>query len=188
MNMTRTHLLLCGGTGCHSTGTRAVKESLIQELQKKDLQNEIQVVETGCNGFCAVGPVMLVQPEGIFYVKVKPEDIPELVEEHFLKGNPLERLFHVEPASKEAIPYMKDIPFFAHQLFWVMRNKGIIDPEQIDEYIARDGYFGAARALTEMTPDEIIEEVKASGLRGRGGAGFPAGRKWEFARAAQGSV
>jgi NADH:ubiquinone oxidoreductase subunit F (NADH-binding)/(2Fe-2S) ferredoxin/NAD-dependent dihydropyrimidine dehydrogenase PreA subunit len=188
MNKTRTHLLLCGGTGCHSTGTRAVKDSLIQEIEKKDLHKEIQVVETGCNGFCAVGPVMLVQPEGIFYEKIKPEDIPELVEEHFLKGNPLERLFHVEPASKEAIPHMKDIPFFANQLFWVMRNKGIIDPEQIDEYIARDGYFGAAKALTEMTPDEIIEEVKGSGLRGRGGAGFPAGRKWEFAKASKGAV
>jgi len=188
MNKTRTHLLLCGGTGCHSTGTRAVKDSLIEEIEKQGLHQEIQVVETGCNGFCAVGPVMLVQPEGIFYEKIKPEDIPELVEEHFLKGNPLERLFHVEPASKETIPHMKDIPFFANQLFWVMRNKGIIDPEQIDEYIARDGYFGAAKALTEMTPDEIIEEVKASGLRGRGGAGFPAGRKWEFAKASKGSV
>jgi len=182
MNLTRTQLLLCGGTGCHSTGTSEVKESLIRELHEQKLANEIQVIETGCNGFCAVGPVMLVQPDGIFYEKLKPKDIPELVEEHFLKGRPLKRLLHVEPVSKESIPNMDDIPFFAHQMFWVMRNKGIIDPEEIDEYIARDGYFAAAKALKEMTPDQIVEEVKASGLRGRGGAGFSTGTKWGFAK------
>ena len=182
MNKVRTHLMLCGGTGCHASGTGEFKEALEKELQKQGLAEEIKVVETGCNGFCAVGPVMLVQPEGIFYQKLKVKDVPHLVEEHFLKGRPVKKLFYVEPDSKETISAMAQIPFFANQMFWVMRNKGIIDPELIDEYIARDGYFGAAKALQEMTPEQIIEEVKISGLRGRGGAGFPTGLKWEFAR------
>jgi NADH-quinone oxidoreductase subunit F/NAD(P)H dehydrogenase (quinone)/NADP-reducing hydrogenase subunit HndC len=131
---------------------------------------------------------MLVHPEGIFYQKLTLDEIPKLVEEHFLKGRPYKKLQYVEPASKETIPIMHDIPFFAHQMFWVMRNKGIIDPEIIDEYIARDGYFGVAKALKEMTPDQIIEEVKISGIRGRGGAGFPTGLKWQFAKASPGDV
>jgi len=180
--------MLCGGTGCHSTGSIAVKGAINNELKRHGLNEEIQVIETGCNGFCAVGPVMLVHPEGIFYQKLTLDEVPRLVEEHFLKGRPYKKLQYVEPASKETIPIMHDIPFFAHQMFWVMRNKGIIDPEVIDEYIARDGYFGAAKALKEMTPDQIIEEVKTSGIRGRGGAGFPTGLKWQFAKASPGDV
>ncbi|MFO7666873.1 MAG: NADH-quinone oxidoreductase subunit NuoF [Desulfobacterales bacterium] len=188
MNKIRTQLMLCGGTGCHSTGSIAVKEAINNELTRHGLNEEIQIIETGCNGFCALGPVMLVHPEGIFYQKLTLEEIPKLVEEHFLKGRPYKKLQYVEPASKETIPIMHDIPFFAHQMFWVMRNKGIIDPEVIDEYIARDGYFGVAKALKEMTPDQIIEEVKTSGIRGRGGAGFPTGLKWQFAKASPGDV
>jgi NADH-quinone oxidoreductase subunit F/NAD(P)H dehydrogenase (quinone)/NADP-reducing hydrogenase subunit HndC len=188
MNKIRAQLMLCGGTGCHSTGSIAVKDAINSELKKHSLQEEIQVVETGCNGFCAVGPVMLVHPEGIFYQKLTLDEIPKLVEEHFLKGRPYKKLQYVEPASKETIPIMNDIPFFAHQMFWVMRNKGIIDPEIIDEYIAGDGYFGVAKALKEMTPDQIIEEIKISGIRGRGGAGFPTGLKWQFAKASPGDV
>lgn len=188
MNNVRTHLMLCGGTGCYANHSQKLRDALQKELELKGLAEEIKVVETGCNGFCAVGPVMLVQPEGIFYQKLTPEIVPHLVEEHFLKGRPVKKLFYVEPASKETIPKMDQIPFFAHQMFWVMRNKGVIDPEVIDEYIARDGYFGAAKALKEMTPDEIIAEVKTSGLRGRGGAGFPTGLKWEFARKSPGDV
>jgi len=180
--------MLCGGTGCHSTGSIAVKEAINNELKRHGLNEEVQVIETGCNGFCAVGPVMLVHPEGIFYQKLTLDEIPKLVEEHFLKGRPYKKLQYVEPASKETIPIMHDIPFFAHQMFWVMRNKGIIDPEIIDEYIARDGYFGVAKALKEMTPDQIIEEIKTSGIRGRGGAGFPTGLKWQFAKASHGDV
>jgi NADH-quinone oxidoreductase subunit F/NAD(P)H dehydrogenase (quinone)/NADP-reducing hydrogenase subunit HndC len=161
---------------------------LQQELERRGLAEEVKIIETGCNGFCAVGPVMLVQPEGIYYQKLTPEVVPHLVEEHFLKGRPVKKLFYVEPASKETIPRMEQIPFFAKQMFWVMRNKGAIDPEVIDEYIARDGYFGAAKALKEMTPDAIIQEVKTSGLRGRGGAGFPTGLKWEFARKSPGEI
>ncbi len=180
--------MLCGGTGCHSTGSIALMKALEEELARQGLANEIKVVETGCNGFCAVGPVMLVQPEGVFYQKLRIEDVPELVEEHFLKGRPLKRLFYKESSSKELIPQMDEIPFFAHQELRVMRNKGMIDPEVIDDYIARDGYFGTAKALTEMTPQQIIEEMKKSGLRGRGGAGFPTGMKWDFASKSPGNV
>jgi len=178
--------MFCSGTGCQANAGLKVQAAIQQELERHGLAEEIKIVETGCNGFCAVGPVMLVQPEGIFYQKLTPEIVPHLVEEHFLKGRPVKKLFYVEPASKETIPNMMSIPFFAHQMFWVMRNKGQIDPEVIDEYIARDGYFGAAKALQEMRPDEIIAEIKAAGLRGRGGAGFPTGLKWEFASKSSG--
>jgi NADH-quinone oxidoreductase subunit F/NAD(P)H dehydrogenase (quinone)/NADP-reducing hydrogenase subunit HndC len=188
MNKIRMQLMLCGGTGCDSTGSERVREALLQEIRKQDLAGEVEIVVTGCNGFCAVGPVMVVQPEGIFYQKIKPEDAAELVEEHFLKGRPVKRLFYKEPGSKDIIPKMDDIPFFSSQMFRAMRNKGLIDPELIDEYIARDGYFAAAKALNEMTPDGIVEEMLASGLRGRGGAGFPAGMKWKFAKQAPGDV
>jgi NADH:ubiquinone oxidoreductase subunit F (NADH-binding)/(2Fe-2S) ferredoxin/Pyruvate/2-oxoacid:ferredoxin oxidoreductase delta subunit len=188
MNKVRTQLMLCSGTGCQASESGKFQEALQKELERRGLADEIKIIETGCNGFCAVGPVMLVQPEGIFYQKLRPKDIPHLVEEHFLKGRPVKKLLYVEPASKETIPNMNEIPFFKHQLFWAMRNKGIIDPEVIDEYIARDGYFGAAKALQEMSPELIIEEVKTSGLRGRGGAGFPTGLKWEFARKSPGEI
>ena len=178
--------MLCGGTGCHSTGTAEFQQALLDELQSQGLAEEIKIIETGCNGFCAVGPVMLVQPEGIFYQKLQAKDVPHLVEEHFLKGRPVKKLFYTEPASRETIPTMSEIPFFAHQMFWAMRNKGAIDPEVIDEYIATDGYFGAAKALEDMTPEQIVEEMKISGLRGRGGAGFPTGLKWDFARKSPG--
>ncbi len=188
MNKVRTQLMLCGGTGCYASGTKGFQEALQKELVRQGLAEEIKIIETGCNGFCAVGPVMLVQPEGIFYQKLKAEHVPHLVEEHFLKGRPVKELFYQEPASKETIPHMDQIPFFANQMFRVMRNKGVIDPEVIEEYIARDGYFGAAKALQEITPEQIIAEVKTSGLRGRGGAGFPTGLKWEFARKSPGDV
>jgi len=186
MNKVRTQLMLCSGTGCQANSSVALQQALQAELERHGLADEVKIVETGCNGFCAVGPVMLVQPEGIYYQKLTPEVVPHLVEEHFLKGRPVQKLFYVEPASKETIPDMNSIPFFAHQMFWVMRNKGQIDPEVIDEYIARDGYFGTAKALQEMTSEQIIEEIKASGLRGRGGAGFPTGLKWQFARQSPG--
>lgn len=188
MSKARIQLMLCSGTGCHSTGSKSFQEALQKELNDKGLSDEIKIIETGCNGFCAVGPVMLVQPEGIFYQKLKIKDVPELVEEHFLKGRPVKRLFFVESKSKETIPAMKDIPFFANQVYRAMKNKGAIDPESIDEYIARDGYFGAAKALNEMTPDDIIEQIKISQLRGRGGGGFSTGMKWQFAAASPGDV
>jgi NADH:ubiquinone oxidoreductase subunit F (NADH-binding)/(2Fe-2S) ferredoxin/NAD-dependent dihydropyrimidine dehydrogenase PreA subunit len=184
----RMDLLLCGGTGCHASGSREIREALKKELARHSLENEIRIIETGCNGFCAQGPLMIVQPEDIFYQKLKVEDIPYLVEEHFLKGRPVKKLFYKEPASAETIPSMDDIPFYSKQRLIVLKNRGVIDPENIDEYIARDGYVGLSKALLEMTPEQIIQEVKTSGLRGRGGAGFPTGLKWEFTRKAKGDV
>jgi NADH:ubiquinone oxidoreductase subunit F (NADH-binding)/(2Fe-2S) ferredoxin/NAD-dependent dihydropyrimidine dehydrogenase PreA subunit len=180
MKRFRMHMLVCGGTGCHAAGSQEFKEALEKELIRREMADEVAVVETGCNGFCALGPVMVTYPEGIFYVELTPEDVPELVEEHVIKGRPVERLFYKEPKGKELLPHMHDIPFFANQQLIALRNRGAIDAESIDEYIARDGYQAMAKALTQMTPEEIIEEIKASGLRGRGGAGFPTGLKWEF--------
>jgi NADH-quinone oxidoreductase subunit F len=161
---------------------------LLEEIEKKGLAGEIKVVETGCNGFCAQGPIMVVYPEGIIYMQIKPEDVPELVEEHLVKGRPLQRLFYTEPATEEKIPTMQEIPFFALQELRVLRNRGLIDPENIEEYIARDGYQGMAKALTEMSSEDILKDVLKSGLRGRGGAGFPTGLKWQFASRSPGDI
>ncbi len=180
MQKYRANLMICAGTGCVACGSVKIKDILKAELKNKGLENEIQVVMTGCNGFCANGPIMAVLPEGIFYQKLKPEDIPFLVEEHFLKGRPVEKFMYKELEKKTAVPAMKDIPFFNLQVLRALRNKGMIDPEKIEDYIARDGYQAAAKALLQMTPEQIINEMKASGLRGRGGAGFPTGLKWEF--------
>jgi NADH-quinone oxidoreductase subunit F len=188
MKVFRSHILICGGTGCHATGSGKVKQALIAEIDRQKLSDEIRIVETGCNGFCAMGPIMVIYPEGVIYMMVQPEDALEIVEEHLLKGRPVERLLYKEPSTEETIPEMKDIPFFAHQELRVLRNKGLIDPERIDEYIARDGYSGMAKALTEMSSEEIVQEVLNSGLRGRGGAGFPTGLKWRFAAQSPGEI
>ncbi|MFH1080073.1 MAG: FAD-dependent oxidoreductase [Pseudomonadota bacterium] len=188
MKMFRSHLLLCGGTGCHASGSLNVKKVLVAELLKRGLSDEIKLVETGCNGFCAMGPIMVVYPEGVIYMSIKTDDIAELVEEHLVKGRVLQRLLYREPTTEAVIPTMQEIPFFALQELRVLRNRGLIDPEIIEEYIARDGYAGMAKALTEMTPDEIVKEILDSGLRGRGGAGFPTGLKWKFASSSPSDV
>ncbi len=188
MKPSRTHIMLCAGTGCVSNGSFKIKKALERELKKHDLQDEVTVVLTGCNGFCAQGPIAVVRPDDIFYQLLKENDIAYLVEEHFLKGRPVERLLYTPPTEEFPVPKMSDIGFFSKQRLIALRNRGMIDPEQIDEYIARDGYTALATALTRMKPEQIIEEIKASGLRGRGGAGFPTGRKWELARAAKGET
>jgi NADH-quinone oxidoreductase subunit F len=184
----RLHLMLCAGTACVSNKSFKIKEVLEEELKKQGLDKEVLVVMTGCNGFCAVGPVMTVMPDGIFYHTLTEDVIPHLVEEHFLKGRPVKKLMFTPPTEEIVIPKMTDIGFFASQTLIALRNRGLIDPEKIDEYIARDGYKALAKALTEMTPEEIITEVKNSGLRGRGGAGFPTGLKWELCRKQEGEV
>ena len=178
MKQYRAHLLVCAGTGCVSCGSFKIKDALEEEIRKRKLQDEVQVVATGCNGFCERGPIVLVQPDGVFYQLLKPEDVPHLVEEHLLKGRPVKKLMYVPPAEKQPVPKMKDIEFFKHQRLIVLRNRGRIDPEKIEEYIAFDGYEAMAKALQEMTPQAVIDEILRSGLRGRGGAGFPTGRKW----------
>jgi NADP-reducing hydrogenase subunit HndC len=181
----RIELMLCAGTGCVAGGAFRISEALEKEIQKQGLEKEISVIITGCNGFCGQGPLMVVQPDGIFYGFLTPEDIPFLVQEHFLKGRPVERLMFSPPEKKEPVPLLSEIPFFKKQLLIVLRNKGIIDPEKIDDYIARDGFAALEKVLTSMTPDEVIDEITRSGLRGRGGAGFPTGTKWNICRAEQ---
>jgi NADH-quinone oxidoreductase subunit F len=188
MKVFRAHILVCGGTGCRATGSEDVQQAVAREIAEKGLTDEVAIVETGCNGFCAAGPIMVIYPEGTFYQHVKPEDVKEIVEEHIVKGRPVKRLMYKEPVTETPIPHMLDIPFFGKQMLIALKNRGLIDAEKIDEYIARDGYIGAAKALTQMTPDEVIEEVKKSGLRGRGGGGFPTGLKWSFARKSQGDM
>lgn len=182
MKTYRMNLMLCGGTGCIASGSPKVKQALEEELARRGLADEVQVVLTGCNGFCAMGPIMTVFPDGVFYNKLKPEHAPRLVEEHVLKGRIVKELVFEEPVEKEKIPLLKDIGFFGNQRLIALRNRGLIDAERIEEYIARDGYQALAKVLTSMTPEEVIEEIKISGLRGRGGAGFPTGLKWEECR------
>ena len=181
--MIRSHVLICGGTGCTSSGSQAVRQAMEGELAAKGLENEVKLVTTGCFGLCAMGPIMIIYPEGTFYSMVKPEDVPEIVEEHLLKGRVVSRLVHSEKQGEEVkkITSLSDTNFYKKQSRVALRNCGVINPEVIDEYIAVDGYQALGKVLTEMTPQEVIACISASGLRGRGGAGFPTGKKWEFA-------
>ena len=181
--MIRTHVLICGGTGCTSSGSVKIAAAMEEEIAKRGLSEEIKVVRTGCFGLCALGPVMIVYPEGTFYSRVKLEDVPEIVEEHFLKGRVVDRLVYRETEGDEKVevPSLQETGFYKTQMRVALRNCGVINPEQIDEYIAMDGYSALGKVLTEMTPEEVIQVMKDSGLRGRGGAGFPTGMKWDFA-------
>ncbi|MEG1525331.1 MAG: NADH-quinone oxidoreductase subunit NuoF [Clostridia bacterium] len=183
--MIRSHVLICGGTGCTSSGSPAIRAHLEKELKAKGLDEEIKVVQTGCFGLCALGPIMIVYPEGTFYSRVTETDVTEIVEEHLLKGRPVQRLVYNAPTegaeNAHGISSLSETPFYKSQMRVALRNCGVINPEVIDEYIALDGYMALGKALTEMTPQEVIDVMKASGLRGRGGAGFPTGMKWQFA-------
>ena len=182
----RVNLMVCAGTGCVANKSYEIKKALEEEVKKRGLESEVQVVATGCNGFCAEGPLMVVQPDGIFYRQLTIKEIPFLVEEHFLKGRPVKKLMYVPPDAAAPIPKMSDISFFNRQMLIALRNRGLIDPEKIDEAIGRGAYTALAKVLTEMTPEEVINVIKASGLRGRGGGGFPTGLKWETCRHAHG--
>jgi len=180
------HLLVCGGTGCHASESDAIVWNLRDELEAKGLSEKVQVILTGCFGFCEKGPIVKVMPDNTFYVKVKPEDAQEIVEEHIIKGRKVTRLLYHDPETKEPVGDSKHMGFFKKQLRIVLRNCGFINPENIDEYIARDGYMALGKVLTEMTPQDVIKEIKDSGQRGRGGAGFPTGLKWEIASKSKG--
>ena len=182
--MIRSHVLICGGTGCTSSGSPAIREHLEKELTAHGLADEIKVVQTGCFGLCALGPIMIVYPEGTFYSRVTEEDVTEIVEEHLLKGRVVDHLVYNEPApgnAKHEVASLSDTGFYKTQMRVALRNCGVINPEDIEEYIGMDGYQALGKVLTSMTPQEVIDLMKASGLRGRGGAGFPTGMKWQFA-------
>jgi NADH-quinone oxidoreductase subunit F len=175
----KARLMVCTGTGCISAGGFSVRDGLNAELRERGLEQDYLVVQTGCNGFCAMGPIVVVQPAGVFYQKVGPQDLKEIVESHLLNGQVVERLLYKDPVSGVVSRRMDEIGFFARQQLIVLRNKGLIDPEQIGHYIARGGYQAFRKVLTSLAPEEVIREIIASGLRGRGGGGFPAGVKWE---------
>ena len=185
--MIRSHVLICGGTGCTSSGSVALRDKLAEELKAKGLDEEVKIVMTGCFGLCALGPIMIVYPEGTFYSRVEAKDIPEIVEEHLLKGRVVDRLVYNDKADgaaeTEHHSSLNDTQFYKKQKRVALRNCGVINPESIDEYIAMDGYFALEKVLTKMTPDDVINTILESGLRGRGGGGFPTGRKWQFAKA-----
>ncbi|MGE5350417.1 MAG: NADH-ubiquinone oxidoreductase-F iron-sulfur binding region domain-containing protein [Actinomycetota bacterium] len=181
MSKFRMHLLVCGGTGCRAAESSLIGESLKRELEEKGLGNEVQVIMTGCFGFCEKGPVVKVMPDNTFYVEVKPEDAAVIVAEHVIKGRPVQRLLYVDPKTKEHISDSKHMGFYRKQIRIALRNCGFINPENIDEYIARDGYAALGKCVSELSQADVIDIMKKSGLRGRGGAGFPAGLKWEIA-------
>lgn len=176
------HILVCGGTGCRASASKNIICRLEECLKERALEDEIQVIATGCFGFCEKGPIVKIMPDNTFYVQVKPDDAEEIVNEHIIKGRKVERLLYKEPEKKTTVSDSKHMEFYKKQLRIALRNCGFIDPENIEECIGRDGYSALAKCLTEMTPEEVIDEIKRSGLRGRGGGGFPTGTKWEFAR------
>ena len=182
MSNYKMHILVCGGTGCLSSKSDEIMDNLRKELEIAGMEKEVQVLKTGCFGFCEKGPIVKILPDNTFYVQVTPENAKEIIEEHIIKGRKVEKLLYVEPGTNKVISDSKHMDFYKKQVRVALRNCGFIDPGNIDEYIARDGYEALGKALTEMTPDSVIDEMKKSGLRGRGGGGFPTGLKWGFAK------
>ena len=180
--MYRSHVLVCGGTGCTSSGSHKIIDTLKEELKKQGLEEEVSVVQTGCHGLCALGPIMIIYPDATFYSMVQPEDIPEIVTEHLLKGRPVKRLLYQETVTPVGVKSLADTNFYKKQHRIALRNCGIINPEVIEEYIGTGGYAALGKVLTEMTPDDVIQCLMDSGLRGRGGGGFPTGLKWKLAK------
>lgn len=180
--MYRSHVLVCGGTGCTSSGSQKIIETLKEEIEAQGLKDEVAVVQTGCHGLCALGPIMIVYPDATFYSMVKVEDIPEIVTEHLLKGRPVKRLLYQETVTPTGVKALADTDFYKKQHRIALRNCGIINPEIIEEYIGTGGYAALGKVLTEMTPDDVIKCLMDSGLRGRGGGGFPTGLKWKLAK------
>ena len=180
--MYRSHVLVCGGTGCTSSGSQQIMVKLRDELKAQGLEEEVSVVQTGCHGLCALGPIMIIYPDATFYAMVKEDDISEIVSEHLLKGRPVERLLYDETVTPAGIKALSDTDFYKKQHRIALRNCGVINPEEIEEYIGTGGYQALGKVLTEMTPDEVIQDLLDSGLRGRGGAGFPTGLKWKLAK------
>ena len=180
--MYRSHVLVCGGTGCTSSGSQQIMETLKEEIKKAGLEKEVSVVQTGCHGLCALGPIMIVYPDASFYSMVKVEDIPEIVQEHLLKGRVVTRLLYQETVTPAGVKALIDTDFYKKQHRIALRNCGIINPEVIEEYIGTGGYAALGKVLTEMTPDDVIQCLLDSGLRGRGGGGFPTGLKWKLAK------
>ena len=180
--MYRSHVLVCGGTGCTSSGSHKIMEKLKEELAKQGLTDEVAVVQTGCHGLCALGPIMIVYPDAAFFSMVKEEDIPEIVSEHLLKGRVVKRLLYQETVTPAGVKALIDTDFYKKQHRIALRNCGIINPESIEEYIGPGGYEALGKVLTEMTPDDVIQTLMDSGLRGRGGGGFPTGLKWKLAK------
>lgn len=177
--------MVCGGTGCRASESEQLFHNLKKELIEKGLENEAQVITTGCFGFCEKGPIVKVMPDNTFYTQVKPEDATEIIAEHVIKGRQVNRLLYINPETEKTVSDSKHMGFYRKQLRIALRNCGFIDPENIEEYISRDGYAALAKCLTEMTPAQVIEEMKKSGLRGRGGGGFPTGLKWEITSKSQ---
>ncbi|WP_430884199.1 NADH-ubiquinone oxidoreductase-F iron-sulfur binding region domain-containing protein [Fusibacter sp. JL216-2] len=186
MELVRSHVLVCGGTGCTSSGALDIEAKFAEELAKHDIENEVKVVRTGCFGLCEAGPIVIVYPEGAFYSRVDANDIARITEEHLLKGRVVTDLLYSESVDNDEIKSIDEVGFYKKQQRIALRNCGVINPEIIDEYIAMDGYKALGKALTEMSQEEVIEVIKKSGLRGRGGGGFPSGLKWQFTYQAEG--